>query len=451
MANTYLSRTSTATGSATKATFSAWVKRSGISNDYPRLLSILPSANNAFEIFFRNTDILEIKVKFNGATRADLQTNRVFRDTSAWYHILVSVDSTSGTADDRVRLYVNGVQETSFGTRVNPDQNANMKINASGETSQIGAEIANSSSNLFNGYMNNVAWVDGTALTPTSFGETDSASGIWKYKSPSGITWGTNGFHLKMDNSANLGLDSSGETNNFTLSGDGRQAKDTPTNSYATLNPLDNFYSASTFANGNTSQTSNASNYGWVVSTLGITSGKFYAECKQTGFSGSSNYNLIGVASYQNTTTAQFLGESAGSASYYAQGEIYNGNGTDIGSMPTYTTNDIIGVAVDLDNNFIYWHKNGVYINSGNPTSGSSGTGGLALTASSSTSLGAYFFGSGDYGTSLVVNNSWNFGNGYFGTTAITSAGSNGNGSLFEYDVPSGYYALNTKNINTYG
>ena len=119
--------------------------------------------------------------------------------------------------------------------------------------------------------------------------------------------------------------------------------------------------------------------------------------------------------------------------------------------MPTYTTNDIIGVVIDLDNNFIYWHKNGVYINSGDPTSGSSGTGGLALTASSSTSLGAYFFGSGDYGSSLVVNNSWNFGNGYFGTTAITSAGSNGNGSLFEYDVPSGYYALNTKDINTYG
>mgnify|MGYP003675285275 CR=1 FL=1 len=444
MATTYLTRTPSSSSNRKTWTWSAWIKLGALGTDRNLFGAYAHSSDN-FKINIADTDT--VSMRFYNGTEYQLGLNRKFRDTSAWYHLVFAVDTTLASGGDRFKIYVNGIRETSFAAANDPTLDLQMTINDTTAT-QIGRFNTGS---YFDGYMNNVAFVDGTALTPTSFGETDSASGIWKFKTPSGVTWGTNGFHLKMDNSANLGLDSSGETNNFTLSGNGRQAKDTPTNVYATLNPLDNFYSASTFANGNTSQTSNASNYGWVVSTLGITSGKFYAECKQTGFSGGSNYNLIGVASYQNTTTAQFLGESAGNASYYAQGEIYNGNGTDIGSMPTYTTNDIIGVAVDLDNNFIYWHKNGVYINSGVPTSGGTGTGGLALTASSSTSLGAYFFGSGDYGNTVIVNNSWNFGNGYFGTTAITSAGSNGNGSLFEYDVPSGYYALNTKNINTYG
>ena len=442
MATTYLTRTPSSSSNRKTWTWSAWIKLGALGTDRNLFGAYAHSSDN-FKINIADTDT--VSMRFYNGTEYQLGLNRKFRDTSAWYHLVFAVDTTLASGGDRFKIYVNGIRETSFAAANDPTLDLQMTINDTTAT-QIGRFNTGS---YFDGYMNNVAFVDGTALTPTSFGETDSASGIWKFKTPSGITWGNNGFHLKMDNSANLGLDSSGETNNFTLSGNGRQAKDTPTNVYATLNPLDNFYSASTFANGNTSQTSNASNYGWVVSTLGITSGKFYAECKQTGFSGGSNYNLIGVASYQNTTTAQFLGESAGNASYYAQGEIYNGNGTDIGSMPTYTTNDIIGVAVDLDNNFIYWHKNGVYINSGVPTSGGTGTGGLALTASSSTSLGAYFFGSGDYGTSLVVNNSWNFGNGYFGTTAVASAGTNASGiGIFEYDVPTGYTALSTKGLN---
>ena len=205
------------------------------------------------------------------------------------------------------------------------------------------------------------------------------------------------------------------------------------------------------FSNGNTSQTSNASAYGWVLSTLGMTTGKFYAECKQTGFSGGSNYNLIGVAATQLTSSSTYLGSVAGTSGYYAQGNVYNGSGSATSTYNSYTTNDIIGIALDLDNNKLYFSKNGTWQNSGDPTSGSTGTGALSLTAVGSTGQGAYFFASGDYGNSVVVNNSWNFGNGFFGTTAITSAGSNGNGSLFEYDVPSGYYALNTKNLNTYG
>ena len=126
-------------------------------------------------------------------------------------------------------------------------------------------------------------------------------------------------------------------------------------------------------------------------------------------------------------------------------GKIKNYNNNTVATgLPTYTANDIIGIAADLDNSKIYFHKNGTYINSGVPTSGSTGTGAYSLTANT-----AYLFGSSTNYTNGKV--SWNFGNGFFGTTAISSAGSNGNGSLFEYDVPSGYYALNTKNINTYG
>jgi hypothetical protein len=221
------------------------------------------------------------------------------------------------------------------------------------------------------------------------------------------------------------------------------------------MNSLDNFYAGSTFTNGNNTVQTTGGNYTWNTSTLGLTTGKWYFEVKYEAKSNADNFNLIGIAERPTESSTQFLGGVTAIANYgyYSDnGGVYAKSGSTTSYGNTYTVGDIIGVALDLDNNKLYFHKNGTYQNSGVPTSGSTGTGAISIDAVSSLTFGQYFVAAGDYGGgSFNVTNSFNFGNGFFGTTAITSAGSNGNGSLFEYDVPTGYYAINTKNLNTYG
>ena len=453
MANTYLTKTSTATGTNTKATFSAWVKRSDISSNYPRLVSILPSANNGLEIFFRNTDTLEIKVKFNGATRADLQTNRLFRDVNAWYHILVSIDSTSGTADDRVRLYINGVKETSFGTRINPDQNANMKINASGETFQIGAEVGGSSNN-FSGSLSHAHWIDGTAYDASAFGETDATTGEWVGKTSPSVTYGTNGFFILKD--GNGITDQSGEGNDFTLGGGTlTDLKDNPENVFATLNPLDTADAtdfSSLLQNGNNTLTGSANDKG-LRGTLGALSGKFYWEIKandegDTLCVARSDVRLQ-INNTSGTPSTGFWGVQSNGAG--ANINTYeNGTFASSNALQGYASNTIIGIALDMDNGKIYYSFNGVFkgrdnnssdpANQTNPFFSSLPTDGtfiMPFTENRSSGGSTYY----------------NFGNGLFGTTAITTNSGNGysgaeGSSKFNYTVPTGYSALNTKGLN---
>ena len=289
--------------------------------------------------------------------------------------------------------------------------------------------------------MSHIAFVDGTALAPTVFGETDSTSGIWKFKSPSGVTWGTNGFHLKFENSGALGTDSSGNTNTFTVNGNLKQALDTPSNVYATLNPLNIPTSnAPTFSNANSKGTSHSSGKWIGSSTLGVNSGKWYMEVKVTEQSGSNSY--IGVADEDGTSgNARNNGNGYGNGILYKTDGQYrrstNGSAADVSYGNSYAQGDIIGIALNCDDNEIVFYKNGTAQNSGTAISIPTPVGFLFLNIA--------------LGSAAAESFEVNFGNGYFGTTAITSAGSNGNGSLFEYDVPSGYYALNTKNINTYG
>jgi hypothetical protein len=310
--------------------------------------------------------------------------------------------------------------------------------------------------------MSHVALVDGSIVAPTVFGETDSTSGIWKFKQPSGVTFGTNGFHLKMENSGALGTDSSGNSNTFTVNGNLKQALDTPSNVYATLNPLANGNTSGTsLSNGNNTFTTPSGGHDFSVSTLAMNSGsgKFYAEFK---VSTNAAFNMVGISDHIYQGNNEELSQENYSYGYYSDSGgsngIVRGNGSNVlTGMPNYTTNDIIGVAVDLENHKLYFSKNGTWINSGDPTSGSTGTGAVSINNLNTTpnsnarGQGVYFFGVGDWTTTGAGAYQCNFGNGFFGTTAISSAGSNGNGSLFEYDVPSGYYALNTKNINTYG
>ena len=438
MANSYLYRDLGTPTNAYKGTVSHWIKKSIIganNSEYGTFAAWLNggSTTRTHLNFYNNTIYF-----YDQQNSIEIQTNRVFRDTNAWYHIVIAWDTTQATASNRVKIYVNGIQETSFNTATYPAQNAVLECNTSGRRFGVGT-LANGSGaayGFWDGYISHFAFVDGQQLTPTSFGETDSTSGIWKFKSPSGITWGNNGFHLKFENSGALGTDSSGNTNTFTVNGNLKQALDTPSNVYNTLNSLSTD-SGVTLSNGNTESDFDGS-VGNAKGTLGFSSGKWYWEVKIAATTGS--YPMIGIGSLdeeqmQKPTGGSYPGGFTNSYGGYGNGTIY-ANGSNTGSQSfTWGANDIIGIAVDLDSatKTIKWYKNGTQIATYNIT-----------TVAPFTSM--------DYnGAEAAVNLQYNFGNGFFGTTAITSAGSNGNGSLFEYDVPSGFYALNTKNINTYG
>ena len=447
MASTYLTRTFSA-GNQKTFTFSAWVKFADDSSIATLFATGADSENRL--IFIRHDSGSGCGLKIDGKTSTtqtiEVRTNRAIRDPNAWYHIVMRVDTTESTDSDRVRIYVNGELETSLAQSTYPSLNHDTELNKAA-VHAIG-RYSYSASNFFNGCMSHVHFADGQSLPPTTFGETDSTTGIWKIKTAPSFTLGTNGFSILKDDATIT--DQSSNSNNFTLAGGTlTPTQDNPSNVFATLNPLDNYYAQSSFTNAARGQTSSASDYGWVPSTLGMTSGKWYAECKQTGFSGGSNYDLIGVTAAQNTSDSHYLGQQSYTAGYYAQGNVYNQSGSATSTYASYTTGDIIGVALDLDNNALYFSKNGSWQNSGDPTSGASKTGALSITAVGSTTRGAYFFASGDYGNTVIVNNAWNFGDGYFGTTAVSSAGTNATGiGIFEYDVPSGYKALCTKGLN---
>ena len=458
MANSYLSHTQSAGTSTRKFTYSVWMKRSSISTSgsyNSGFFNCWGDANNRLGLYFYENKLFLYGVT-GGSANISVRTNRLFRDTSAWYHIVLAVDTTQGTAADRIKIYVNGVQETSLDQTTYPAQNFDFPtVGVNAKAIEIGRVNFGDQSSYYymDGYLSHAAFVDGQQLAPTVFGSTDSSSGIWKFKSPSGVTWGTNGFHLKMENSGALGTDSSGNTNTFTVNGNLKQALDTPSNVYATVNALQAWYPTSTtpvLSNGNNTirtgkGSSSSAGYFYYTSTLGMpSSGKWYFEVKPTETTANC---LIGIVGKQPTSNAK-LQEQADGYMYSKNGNKRNNN-VQSSYGDTYDTNDIIGVAVDLDNNKIYFSKNGTYQNSGVPTSGSTGTG-AAYTIGISTT-GDYFAVVGDTDYAEQSTFQFNFGNGYFGTTAITSAGSNGNGSLFEFDCPSGYYALNTKNINTYG
>ena len=451
MANSYLNRTTGSPSNADKITISAWIKRTKPGAEQV-IIGEYGSSTNRSKLQFKSDNKLEYYQVDGGSATVQIRTNRVFRDTSAFYHIVMQYDSAQSTSSDRLKIYVNGTQETSLSVSTYPPQNQDTRLNKSGVNLHIGQD--GNSGNYFEGYISHIALVDNAISAPTVFGETDSTSGIWKFKSPSGVTWGNNGFHLKFENSGALGTDSSGNSNTFTVNGNLKQALDTPSNVYSTMNPLDNYYPASTFTHGNNTILTANSNRSYNTGTLGASSGKWYWEIKNISNVTSGNGTYIGIASTNPTndgvSSAEPLGNKQYDYAYLSATGEYRTNGSNNSYGNSYGDNDIIGVAMDLDNNKLYFSKNGTWQNSGVPTSGSTGTGAISIQAPSGTVNGVYTAGVGDWWVNGFTV-SFNFGNGFFGTTAITSAGSNGNGSLFEYDVPNGYYALNTKNINTYG
>jgi len=419
-------------------TFSMWIKRSGLGAEEP-LFNSRPNSN--FETFcgFGANDTLVYKQKNDGSTTGEYVTNRVFRDVSAWYNLIFVYDKDNATAGNRGRIYVNGVEETSFATENNFSDSSTWNGTNT-------CNIGNSQSAYFDGYMAELVFIDGQALTPTSFGEFDEDSGIWKPIDVSGLTPGTNGFHLDFEASANLGNNafSSGSADwtetNITATD---QSTDTCTNNFATMNPLDNFYAGNTFSEGNLKIVGKSDQNAYNTSTFGISNGKWYYEQKIT--STSSNGESIGITDHTATAIDDYLGDGAYEYGYYSSnGKVYN-NGGNTAYGATFDTGDIMGIYIDLDNNKLYFAKNGTVQNSGT---------GISITAPASTSTGFYFVSVSDNGNTGTYE--LNFGSPSF---AISSGNTDDNGyGNFEYSpnitgdsVAKKFYALNTKNLAEYG
>ena len=448
MASTYLTNTATTPTDQKKLTISAWVKRGNLSSSSSFGIGgfVNSGGGGSGTMHFRFKDDSFNGYYYDGSiTRLNLTTNRLFRDTSAWYHIVLAVDTTQATTSDRVKIYVNGVQETSFLDSDYPDQNINFL--SSGDILQVGRVTFTGNQQVYyDGSIAHYHFIDGTAYAASDFGETDATTGIWKPKTAPSVSYGSNGFFLKFENSGSMGTDSSGNGNNFTVNGTMTQTLDTPSNVFATMNPLIPYNTASagngTFSNGNNS-VSYSTTYGYTFGTLGVSKGKYYWEVK-TNITGSSNGTGVGFQDMDNL----YNPTTDPTSNVYVYGNTGNtrspaGDGTSYGD--SYTTSTI-GVALDLDNGKAYFSKDGTWQNSGDPTSGATGTG----AAFSFTVDGTYVpYSADDSSGTTSVSYDFNFGNGYFGTTPVSSAQNPDDGiGIFEYDVPAGYRALCTKSIN---
>ena len=441
MASTYLTKTLTTPTSDKIFTFSAWVKRSALGSE--GYVFTIGSNGGSSPSHWYSIRYANEKIYVQRSGTGQLITNAVYRDTSAWYHIVLTNDTTQATDSNRIKLYVNG-ELASLGTATYPSQNTILD-GINGARCALGLTYSGTG-NYFDGLMTHIHFIDGTAYDADTFGETDATTGIWIPKTAPSVTYSGNSFFLKGENSSALGTDSSGNANNFTVNGTPTQTIDTPSNVFATLNALDNYYFGGTFSNGNTTVVSTSSGYPYCTSTFGVGKGKYYIEGKYVARSDGNDYSRFGIGYKPATSTTDGLGDETGEAIYRPDGAM-KVNGSETSSWgATWATGDIISIALDCDNSKLYFSKNGVFQGGGNPTAG---TGGIAITDVTTLSTGNYFFGFGDNAGSGTATWSYNFGNGFFGTTAVASAQNPDDGiGIFEYDVPTGYRALCTKSIN---
>ena len=383
------------------------------------------------------------------------QTKRRFRDNAAWYHIVWRVDTTQSTAADRSRLYVNGVEETEWTSQTLPPQNLDTMVNTTAggyDDMGIGTYVWAGSSydNLFDGYIAQVAHVDGQSYAPTEFGEFDDDSGIWKPKDLSNITWGSsnNSFFLDFEDSSDLGNDSSGNNNDWSLSNVTAvdQATDTPTNNFCTFNPLMAQNNPPTISEGAMKSTGGGGTWNQTWGNIGVKNGKWYYEFKVTNTSSTGYFGASTTPAEGSSTNAaslmyntSFMVGSAASIDYY-----YWQNGSQVSNESTgwggISTNDVIGIALDLDSatKTFTVYKNGTAL---------SGT--LSQPVDLPTNMQDEFI----FPLYVQYENRQDEANfGGYTTMTISSAATDENGyGTFEYAPPSGYYALCTKNLAEYG
>ena len=419
----YLTRTPSSQGDLQKSTFSAWIKRGALGSGKQLFVTGDPdTAGTLFQIYFTGNDSLHIET-----SSPSLVTNRKFRDVSAWYHIVVAVDTTQSTESNRVRIYVNGVEETSFATEQYPTQNANLNFNKT-VAHYIGTLKPPTYGEYFDGYMAEVCWIDGQQLTPTSFGAT-YPSGIWGPKAYAG-TYGTNGFKLNFSDSSALGDDTSGNGNDFTANNltSIDQTTDTPSNNFATLNSLSSRSGNGTFSEGNTKFVGTMDG-DWTVGTMAATAGKWYWEVKAN----EANYVLLGI------TTAEIINDNPTASlggdkfmGFRNTDKFYN-FGTLVTSSYSYSDGDIFSFMLDLDAGDCEFYQNDT----------------LKQTITLPTDKGDTWIPIiGDTYDVTDGNYNINFGN---PSVTISSGNSDPNGhGNFEYTTKTGY-AWNTKNLAEFG
>ena len=439
--STRMEATNSSAGSRQIFTFSTWLKRSSpdSSNNFQVLYSAVDSGGNERIMF--EEDKLTWDFDIAGVDYSVETSGRLYRDFSAWYHIVVTKDTTQSTEANRIKMYVNGVQQTLAEIQLGfPDQNANGSINMAIEHQLF----AQADGEEFGGYACETVLIDGTAYAADSFGEFDSDSGIWKPIDVSGLTFGTNGFYMNYADSSALGNDVSGNNNDYTTANLAAtdQSTDTCTNNFATFNILDHVQSDATYSEGNLKwATTTDGHFFWGRSTIGVSTGKWYAEFKATSIAEHSYVGIVNNGPEDNTTVIAGGGGAATTTGAYewayktSDGQIYN---TDGGSSygNTYGDGAIIGVLLNLDDNEISFSKDGTVQNSGTAVS---------ITAAASTPHGFYFLAVADGTSGTSATFEANFGSPPY---AISSGNADANGhGNFEYAVPSGYLALCTKNL----
>ena len=423
-----LTRTNASGGDRQKFTISFWTKRTtiGATHIFFDAGTSTSTDSGSFSCSINSSD----KLFIGGGATSFRQTNRLFRDVSAWYHIVIAVDTTDSTADDRIKIYVNGVQETSFTTNNAISLNQNTPVNESSKVHQI-CNRQKSSSLPFDGYMTEFHFIDGAQKAQTDFGEFDD-NGVWVPIKYTG-TYGTNGFFMEFKqtgtsaNSSGIGADTSGNDNHLTPANLAATdiTEDTPTNNFATLNPLIN--SSVTFSEGNTKATVGGTVPRVAASTFSVTSGKWYCEVKITATAAGATLFGVEADDFPQNATVYSNGD----------GVTYNTNGTattdgsNASYGATYAADDIMGIALNLDDNEITFYKNGA-----------------SQGAISKTFSGGYVF-IGSHGSSSNSSGyNFNFGNPSF---SISSGNTDGKYGNFEYAPPSGYYALCTKRLAEFG
>jgi len=452
----YLKRTSGSPTSDKIGTYSTWFKI-GVMGTDRRLTMSFVDGNNYGYLKIHSDDTLQFYVVGGGSVVASMITNQVFRDPSAWYNVILAVDTTQGTEANRIKIYVNGTQVTSFSTATYFSQNTVNAMFSQSGTNYHTVGAAENGTVSWDGYMAETFFIDGTQLAASAFGEfSEDSPNIWMPKDCSGdFTFGNNGFYLDFEDSGDLGDDESGNTDDFTevnLAATD-QSTDTPTNNFATLNPLDNYYPAMTLSEGNTKALTVASKFTYTPTTIGMTSGKWYAEVKCTAQSGSQDAMVIGITSTQSSATSDELGHHPHDWGYYANGDGTDGQYRNNDGVTSYgdvfTTGAIIGIYLDLDNNKLYFAKNGTVQNSGT---------GISITDPASTPIGAYFFAVSNWSSTTTGTFEANFGGTQSFTVSSGNADANGYGN-FEYDPSSGtfdsaskdFLALCTKNLGSDG
>jgi hypothetical protein len=453
--NESIETTNQAGGNRKTWTFSAWIKRTALSEDYH---TIFGAEYTNIQIMSNNRPRL---VLYNG-TSYYADPEMLLRDTSAWYHIVVQLDTTQSTAADRVKWWINGERVTTFNNSTYTNMTQNTDFSGIGQPSSYGSggwlRLGRffSGDEGFDGYMADVYYLNGTAAEADDFGEYDEDSGIWIPKAYTGGGYGTQGFHYKFDNASNLGEDSSGEghdANSLNNISSADQAIDTPTNNFATLNlQVPNYVNTGGATEGGTKiPWAGVNSYGAFYATQGVTAGKWYWEFYIPSRSASYGLmNYIGLHTMEELIlTSPYRSEAMKNNVFWLMhyGDWYahvNGSQSSqntvagIASRGTEAVGRTYAIAFNADDGEMTYYENGTRISN----------------------LEFDIFDLDDRMAAgvfvvpwfQVYHNDMNVNFGGYSSIAISSGNTDGNGyGNFEYAPPSGYYALCSKNLAEYG